>query len=310
MRPAIVSAARALTPTVTQYWLTHQDGDAPLPAAVPGQHVTLRVGPRVKTFTVVAADEDGYELAVRTRERGGQRDHVSPRLHVGARVRVGEPGGRFTAENPAPFSHFLAAGVGVNPILALLESGRVRDWRLVYVDRGAAEFPFLDRLHALAAAQNGTVVVFDTAAHGRPDWTAVVTGIPTGATLGVCGPPAMVAQVRAAVELVPGTRSLATDGPSAGSAGDVPASVEVECAKTGVTFEFGQNQPLLDALQSNGVPVPSSCRQGICGTCEVQVHDGRIDHRDEVLTDQEKDESRYMIPCVSKSIGERLVLNV
>ncbi|MET9294335.1 iron-sulfur cluster-binding domain-containing protein [Streptomyces sp. NPDC003077] len=309
MRTAMVRAAHVLTPTVTRYWISPPPGGERLPVAVPGRHVTLRVGPRVKTFTVVAADEDGYELAIRNRHQGDRRDHLSPRLHVGAPVRVSAPSGRFTAEHSAPFTHFLAAGVGVNPVLAVLDGGRLRGWRLVYVDRGAAEFPFLGRLRELAREQDGTVVTLDTETEGRPDWAEVVTAIPVGAVIGVCGPPAMVAAVRAAVDEVPGARQLITDGPAGGTA-DMPRAVEVECVKTGVTFEAAQHQPLLDALNRNGVAVPSSCRQGICGTCEVEVRAGRIDHRDEVLTDEEKAESGYMLPCVSKSIGRRLVLNV
>ncbi|AWZ06336.1 MULTISPECIES: iron-sulfur cluster-binding domain-containing protein [unclassified Streptomyces] len=310
MRAAVVRAASALTPTVTRYWLDRAPGAEPLPAAVPGQHVTLRVGPRLKTFTLLSAGAEGYELAVRNRHRGDQADRLSPRLHVGAPLRVSAPGGRFTAESAAPFTHFLAAGVGVNPVLAVLAGGRLRDWQLVYVDRGAREFPFLGRLRELAREQNGSIVTLDTAAAGRPDWAEVVAGTPAGAVIGACGPAAMVAQVRDAVAGAPEARTLVNDGAADGGCEDVAPSVEVECAKTGITFETAQHQPLLDALHRNGVPVPSSCRQGICGTCEVEVRTGRIDHRDEVLTDQEKAESSYMIPCVSKSIGTRLVLNV
>lgn len=310
VRPATVQAACALTPSVTQYWLAGAHGGPALPAAVPGQHLTLHVGPRYKTYTILASGDEGYELAVRNRDRGGRRDYLSPRLHVGASVRVSAPGGHFTAEDATSFTHFVAGGVGINPILAVLSGGRLRDWRLVYVDRGAEEFPFLERVRELAREQNGTVVTFDTGTQGRPDWDGVVAGIPVGSTVGVCGPAGMVAAVRDAVERVPGSRQLITDGSSAGAAGDMPPFVEVECVKTGITFETTQHQPLLDALNRNGVGVPSSCRQGICGTCEVEVHTGRIDHRDEVLTDQEKAESSYMLPCVSKSIGKRLVLNV
>ncbi|MEV7519289.1 iron-sulfur cluster-binding domain-containing protein [Streptomyces sp. NPDC091371] len=310
MKAAMVRSAHALTPTVTQYWITRPPGGAPLPAAEPGQHVTMRVGPRVKTFTVVAVDADGYELAIRNRHRGDRRDHLSPRLHAGAPVRVSAPAGRFTAGHPAPFTHFLAAGVGINPVLAVLAGGRLRGWRLVYVDRGAAEFPFLARLRELAGEQDGTVVTVDTEAGGRPDWAEIVAAVPAGSTIGVCGPPPMVEAVRTAVDQAPGTRQLIADGPASGGSADVSPAVEVECVKTGITFEATQHQPLLDALNRNGVAVPSSCRQGICGTCEIEVRTGQIDHRDEVLTDQEKADSSFMLPCVSKSIGRRLVLNV
>ncbi|MFF4870195.1 2Fe-2S iron-sulfur cluster-binding protein [Streptomyces sp. NPDC000961] len=309
MRTAMVRSAHALTPTVSRYLLTHPYGGEPLPAAEPGQHVTLRVGPRVKTFTVVATGPEGYELAVRNRHRGDRRDHLSPRLYAGAAVKVSAPAGRFTTGHPAAFTHFLAAGVGVNPVLAVLSGGRLRGWKLVYVDRGADEFPFLDRLRELARDQDGTVVTHDTATDGRPDWAAVVAAVPADGVVGVCGPPAMVAAVRTAVHEAPGERELIADGPASGTA-EVAESVEVECAKSGVTFEVTRHQPLLDALHRNGVAVPSSCRQGICGTCEIGVRAGRIDHRDEVLTDEEKAESGYMLPCVSRSIDRRLVLDV
>ncbi|WP_229923305.1 iron-sulfur cluster-binding domain-containing protein [Streptomyces candidus] len=310
MNTAVVRAARSLTPTVTQYWLTGAQGAARLPTAVPGQHVTLRIGPRLKTLTVVAVSDDGYELAVRNRHRGGRRDVLSPRLHVGAPVAVSSPGGHFTAEHAAPFTHFLAGGVGINPILAVLTAGRLRGWRLVYVDRGEGEFPFLDRIEDLAREQGGTVEVVDTGTGGRPDWTEVVARIPEGSTVGVCGPTGMVADVRNAVARESGKRLLVTDEPAAPIVGGLPETVEVECAKCGITFRAAQHQPLLDELKRNGVAVSSSCRQGICGTCEIEVRTGRIDHRDEVLTDQEKAESGYMIACVSKAISDRLVLNV
>ncbi|MFE0457892.1 flavin reductase family protein [Kitasatospora sp. NPDC058965] len=307
---ASVRAARTLTPTVTQYWLGGAPGGTPLPPARPGQHVTLRVGPRVKTFTILSVRDEGYELAVRNRSRGDRRDHLSPGLHVGAALRITAPKGQFTADSRTPFTHFLAGGVGINPILAVLAAGRLRDWQLVYVDRGADEFPFLDRVRQLAAEQHGTVRTVDTAAAGRPDWAAIVAAIPAGSTIGACGPAGMLGEVRAAVQQAPGPRQLITDGSAGGTGSELPDSVEVECVKTGVTFRAAQHQPLLDALNRNGVAVPSSCRQGICGTCEIEVRTGRIDHRDEVLTDEEKAESGYMLPCVSKSIGARLVLNV
>lgn len=211
MKAAIVRAAHALTPTVTRYWITQAPGGSRLPAVVPGQYVTLRVGPRFKTFTVLAADEEGYELAVRSRHTGGRAAGLPSRLHVGAPLGVGAPGGRFTAESSAPFTHFVAAGMGINPVLAVLSGGRLRDWHLLYVDRGEGEFPFLGRIRELAEQQNGRVVTLDTGTHTRPDWAEVVAAIPVGATIGVCGPAAVVEAVRTAVAEAPGARNLIDD---------------------------------------------------------------------------------------------------
>ncbi len=308
MNEAIVKAARVLTPTVTRYWITGVPGGRSLAVAVPGQHVTLGIGPRMKTFTVLAVEDGTYELAVRNRIRGDRRDVLSPRLFAGAPVRVSEPGGHFTAGRGVPFTHFLAAGVGVNPIVAMLAAGRVRGWRLTYVDRGEREFPFLGRLRELAREQGGRVVTIDTDTRPRPDWAEVVAGIPVGSTIGACGPAAMISAVRDAVTRAPGKRRLVVDEPATG--GDLPEAVEVVCTRSGTTFQASGRSSLLEQLNEHGVAVPSSCRQGICGTCEVEVRSGRVDHRDEVLTAQEKADCAYILPCVSRSISAQLVLNV
>lgn len=303
---ATVHSALMLTPTVTRYRLTSRPGRAPLPPAVPGQHITMRVGPRLKTFTIVAVDDGAYQLAVRNRDLGSRRDVMSANLFAGASVTISAPSGTFTSDE---FTHFLAAGVGVNPILAVLKRGQVRDWHLTYVDRGEQEFPFLQRLRELAWEQGGRVVTIDTATQRRPDWAAVLADIPAGSTIGACGPAAMISEVRAAFGLAPNQRSLVVDGPATTTEA-LPEAVEVVCAKSGTTFQASQYSSLLDQLNQHGVAVPSSCRQGICGTCEVEVRAGQVDHRDEVLTDEEKADTGYMLPCVSKPISRQLVLNV
>jgi vanillate O-demethylase ferredoxin subunit len=66
----------------------------------------------------------------------------------------------------------------------------------------------------------------------------------------------------------------------------------------------------LDALLVAGIDVPYGCRQGICGSCEISVLEGTPDHRDLVLSDEERAANRTMMPCCSGCIGERLVLDL
>jgi ferredoxin len=65
----------------------------------------------------------------------------------------------------------------------------------------------------------------------------------------------------------------------------------------------------LEALEKAGVPVVSSCREGICGTCETPVLAGDIDHRDSLLSDAEKACMDTMMICVSRGRG-RLTLGI
>jgi ferredoxin len=50
--------------------------------------------------------------------------------------------------------------------------------------------------------------------------------------------------------------------------------------------------------------------EGICGTCETAVLEGSPDHRDSVLDDDEKAENDCMMICVSRSLSEKLVLDL
>jgi ferredoxin len=70
------------------------------------------------------------------------------------------------------------------------------------------------------------------------------------------------------------------------------------------------DRTVLDVLQDNGIPVEGSCREGICGTCQVRVLGGTPEHRDDILSEPEQQAGDRMFPCVSRCAGARLTLDV
>jgi vanillate O-demethylase ferredoxin subunit len=66
----------------------------------------------------------------------------------------------------------------------------------------------------------------------------------------------------------------------------------------------------LDTLRDGGVDTPYSCTEGVCGTCETRVLEGVPDHRDLILTEQERASSKTMMICCSGSKSEKLVLDL
>ena len=84
---------------------------------------------------------------------------------------------------------------------------------------------------------------------------------------------------------------------------------EVELAASGLTLTVPPDRSILDVVEEAGVGVLSSCAEGTCGTCETAVLEGVPDHRDSVLTEEERRNDCMMI-CVSRSCTERLVLNL
>ena len=98
------------------------------------------------------------------------------------------------------------------------------------------------------------------------------------------------------------------------SRGDVewsePQAFELVLNKTGKVVSVGKEESIVDALHHHNVEVPYSCLQGTCGTCVTPVIEGEVDHRDAVLSEQEKMEGRKMCLCVSRAKGDRLVIDL
>ena len=93
-------------------------------------------------------------------------------------------------------------------------------------------------------------------------------------------------------------------------ADETGGSFEVVCRRSGVTLTVSPDQSILAALTQAGVEVPSSCEQGVCGTCEMRVISGEVDHRDSILSRAEQAANRTMMVCVSRARGTRLVLDI
>jgi ferredoxin len=81
-------------------------------------------------------------------------------------------------------------------------------------------------------------------------------------------------------------------------------------ARAGLTLTVPPDRSVLESLEEAGVDVDSSCREGTCGTCETDVLDGTPDHRDSLLSEDERATGDTMLICVSRACGPRLVLDL
>ena len=92
------------------------------------------------------------------------------------------------------------------------------------------------------------------------------------------------------------------------AAPDTPFTVVL--ARSGRSFQIGAAESVLDVLLLEGVDVPNSCQQGICGTCETRVLDGIPDHRDHLLSDSERASGKTMMICCSRSLSDAITLDL
>ena len=87
-------------------------------------------------------------------------------------------------------------------------------------------------------------------------------------------------------------------------------SFHVTLGRSGRRFTVSPEKSLLEVLNQNGCGIMSTCSKGTCGTCEVSVLEGRPEHRDTVLSLEERGENKVMMPCVSRCLEEELVLDL
>ncbi|MFJ3670446.1 PDR/VanB family oxidoreductase [Streptomyces sp. NPDC090106] len=288
--------------------LAHPDGK-PLPAWTPGAHVDLHVDGHVRQYSLCGTPEDTgvYRLGIlhEPSSRGGSR-HVHTKLRPGHTVRVAGPRNHFALE-PAASYVFIAGGIGITPVLAMAGQAE-RDgvpYRLVHGGRTRASMAFGGELGLL---DGGSVTLVPQDEQGHIDLADVVGGLPADALVYCCGPEPLL---KAVEEVVP-QEQLRVErfaAPVVERDGD-DSGFEIECRTSGVTLTVGPGTSILEAAENAGLDVNSSCRDGICGSCETRVLAGTPDHRDFLLSEAEHAAGETMMICVSRCASDRLVLDL
>ncbi|MHA6626444.1 PDR/VanB family oxidoreductase [Pseudonocardia sichuanensis] len=239
--------------------------------------------------------------------RGGSA-FVHDELRVGDLVGVGGPRNNF-ALVPSEQYLFVAGGIGITPLLPMVRQADMlgADWRLLYGGRRRASMAFLDEL----AAYGGRVQVVPQDECGLLDLPRFLGAPRPGVKIYSCGPAPLLAAVEAGCAAWPAHALRTERFVSEETAAPVRrAPFDVELARTGVTVTVPPEKSVLEAVGEVGVEVLSSCRQGICGTCETGVLSGEPEHRDSLLDDHERQAGDCMFICVSRARSDRLVLDL
>ncbi|MEW2045064.1 PDR/VanB family oxidoreductase [Streptomyces sp. NPDC005476] len=312
-----VAARTRAADSVVSLTLRRPDG-GPLPPWTPGAHIDVFLnggngggGELIRQYSLCGhpAARDAWQIAVlrEPQSRGGSA-HVHDHLREGATVRVRGPRNNFPLR-PAARHLFVAGGVGITPILPMVEAAEAAgdDWRLLYGGRTRTSMAFLDRL----ARHGDRVTVRPQDEYGLLDLAAHLGSPEEGTLVHACGPePLLRAVEEQCAGWPPGTLGVERFAP-ARTAGSGPGETfEVELARSGLTLTVPADRSVLETLEGAGVAVDFSCREGTCGTCETDVLDGRPDHRDSLLSEDERAAGDTMLICVSRSCGPRLVLDL
>lgn len=285
-----------------------------LPEWAPGAHIDLHLGGgRIRQYSLCGdrMDAGSYRIGVRLEANGsGGSLHLHQNVRVGDAVGFGGPRNTFRL-HPAPSYLFLAAGIGITPILPMMAAAErlgIR-WRCIVLGRDRGSVPFLADLDGYG----DRVRIIETAHEGRPSAQELLDGADASTAAYACGPAGFLDALTDAAT----GRPLAAGGlriehfTAATATATVPdTAFEVELVRSGRVVPVAPGQSILAALREAGTTLLASCERGLCGTCDTNVLAGIPDHRDSVLAAHERAAGDCLIPCVSRSLTPRLALDL
>lgn len=293
--------------------LQRPDG-AELPAWEPGAHLDLRLpGVITRQYSLCGspADRGSWRIAVlREPNSKGGSAAVHERVRPGDLVEVVGPRNNFRLADAAAYL-FIAGGIGITPLLPMIEtvSAAGANWSLLYGGRRRDSMAFVDEL----AGYGGRVQLRPQDECGLLDLDGLLAASRPGTLVYCCGPEPLLAAVESRCAAWP-KGSLHVERfaakPQAPADPGGAQDFELVLARTGRTICVRAGKSILEALEAEGIEPPNSCREGICGTCETAVLDGVPEHRDSLLSEDERAANDTMMICVGRALSEMLTLDL
>ncbi|WP_394839075.1 PDR/VanB family oxidoreductase [Pendulispora rubella] len=306
MPKLVVRAMTRCALGIKRFELVHPEGAA-LPAFTAGAHVdvTTPIG-LVRPFSLCndPAERHRYVLAVlrESQGRGGSKamhDKIAP----GHTLSVSEPKNDFPLEEEGEHWTLVAGGIGATPLVAMayrLHALR-RCFDFHYCARSREHLPFRAELEALVAPDR-----LHIHANERAPLARLLAKPSKNAFVYCCGPPSLMGAVRSATADWSADRvrfeAFKVDVPEDATA------FEVELARSGQIVPVRETESILVALWRAGITRPLSCEVGICGTCRTPYLEGEPEHKDTLLTPEER--QRELLVCISRCRGRKLVLDI
>jgi ferredoxin-NADP reductase len=314
-RPVVVERVTRVADDIVQLRLASPEG-RPLPRWAPGSHIDVECGsPDVsRQYSLCGDPADAHVLEIAVlREPDGRGGSVWIHDHVkaGDRLKIRGPRNHFRLDESATRLILVAGGIGITPIAAMARRAKALgiDYELHYSGRKRSTMAFVDELAAL----HGERLHVYAGDEGRRNdlHTLLSTPVP-GAKVHACGPVRMLDALEKACAHWPDdslriehfVSTMGTLDPAREHA------FEVELKDSGITLPVPADRTVLQVLRAANIDIQSDCEEGLCGSCEVRVLAGQIDHRDVVLTRAERETHARMMTCCSRACGSKLVLEL
>ena len=311
----VVSDVRDETADIKSYVIKAADG-GDLPEFEAGAHIDVITATGLRRSYSIASnpgERSSYLLGVlREPESRGGSTWIHDNIKAGDPLQMTRPLNNFPLDDSAPTHILIAGGIGITPILSMARAlnGLDAKYQLHYCTRTPEGTAFRSEVEAIAG--DSLTYHHDGGDPSQGIKLAEVLGdAPSGAHVYVCGPKTLIDAVRAATSDWSEER-VHFELFSAAPDQDVDNEpFDIYLSRRRMDLTVPADRTILEVVQEAGIVADSSCEQGLCSTCQVRVISGEIEHRDQILSSEEKDKGDTMMICVSRGKpGEKLVLDL
>ena len=289
-----------------------------LPAFSAGSHVDVHLPngmTRQYSLCNDAAESHRYLICVLkdASSRGGSAT-MHDRIEEGSELSISAPKNHFPLAHAARRSLLFAGGIGVTPLLCMAErlAAIGESFRMHYCTRSPERTAFLRRIQDSALSESVRFHFDDGRPEQKLDVNAELANPEPDVHIYVCGPKGFIDAVLETARRSgwPESQLHCEFFSAAPAKSGSDGSFEVQLASSGRIVLVNKDQTVVQALDAAGCSITTSCEQGVCGTCLTRVLEGEPDHRDIFLTPEEHARNDQFLPCCSRSISPRLVLDI
>ena len=303
---------------ICSFELVSADGE-PLPSFAAGSHVDVQLpGGLTRQYSLCndPTETHRYLIAVlRDAASRGGSSAMHEQVREGDRLALSPPKNHFALAHEASSHLLLAGGIGVTPLLCMAErlANAGASFEMHYCTRSKARTAFMQRIEDSSFASRAHFHFDDGPAAQRLDITALLAQPQAGRHLYVCGPKGFMDAVLGSARAQGWPQAqihyefFGAEPAAAAGEGD---AFEVMLASSGRVIAVPAGVSVVRALGECGIAIPTSCEQGVCGTCLTKVIGGVPDHRDLYLTPEEQAAGDQFLPCCSRAKSPRLVLDL
>ncbi len=302
---------------IASFELVSEDGRA-LPAFSAGSHVDVQLpGGLTRQYSLCNDPGESHRYLIGVLRDAGSRGG-SRAMHDGVAegdlLRISAPKNHFPLAHGTSRSILLAGGIGVTPILCMAERLAVTNapFDMHYCVRSPDRAAFRERIEKSGFASNVAFHFDDGDEAQKLQIAQVLAARGPGVHLYVCGPKGFMDWVLGSARAAgwPEDQLHFEFFGAEVVKSETDESFQVKLASSGRIVVVPKDKTVTEALSEAGVEIPTSCEQGVCGTCLTRVLEGEIDHKDMYLTPEEQARNDQFTPCCSRSLSPLLVLDL